>query len=748
MEASEIYLTVLASDSTVLEFRITRSGGKITLTNTATGSYAVLKTGSQYFSLAIEIYNEDGTSGVSIYENGLSLYTETFPEELPIKKYTDVTTLSISTNGAVTVDNMIFAILTPTYSILNDQNRIDFENVATGKLNVSHVSGHISFTNQTAGLENESFALVIAEDDNKFLRLEDNFSTGSSGQSYFEFKGTAKICETAVFEARMRINTQNAGFVPITIFNSTGPVYYGTLKISSGYLYAGLASSKSGRGKNMVKTDVSNGEWFTVRLEYTAADEYSADTFLCSIYINDKLVSSSSEKCDGTSVIFGAASGVYMYRMAADTNWTGTIDYDDIFVGAKQDYKPLENSTVTEHTHSTYTETTDIVEPTCSSYGSYTVTTKCETCGEILGVCYVKTPTKCTPAEPVVENRTEASCYIDGSYDSVTYCSECGKEVSREAVKIPSSHTVELREENRVESTYCGEHGSVDMVEWCTACGKTLRVTHKRLPTLPHDIVDGACKICGATEFVPDGYISYEDIVEGQYASIEKGGNTKLYPASSTGSIAHIYFPKNYGEAFIVSEDGNKYLLFSKVQQTQSNPWINFFRDTTEEIEYVLFETRFRFEYTTLHEGYYFRMYTGRTTSSGSDGKRLFNDRVTASDGYLAYKLGNSSPIKTHVKVGDWSTIRLTLTQGEDGSFTRTFWVKNETTDAITYKGVVYAVGEFIPYAQSSTGFENTDKWSSINDVNCITFLPSSNHVGTAYFDDSYIGGEFRYVSK
>ena len=141
-------------------------------------------------------------------------------------------------------------------------------------------------------------------------------------------------------------------------------------------------------------------------------------------------------------------------------------------------------------------------------------------------------------------------------------------------------------------------------------------------------------------------------------------------------------------------------------------------------------------------------MYTGRTDSTASDGKRLFTDRITAtSDGLLAYRLGSTTKA-THASAGEFATIRITLVKNEDGSFTRTFWLKNETDKAITYEGESYEVGEFIPYISGSTGYENTDKWSDVGDVNCVTFLPASGHIGDLCLDDCYIGGEFRYVSK
>ena len=54
-----------------------------------------------------------------------------------------------------------------------------------------------------------------------------------------------------------------------------------------------------------------------------------------------------------------------------------------------------------------------------------------------------------SPADPVEENRVEASYGVSGSYDTVTYCSVCGKELSRETFTVPAPQELEyeLRED-------------------------------------------------------------------------------------------------------------------------------------------------------------------------------------------------------------------------------------------------------------------------------------------------------------
>ena len=481
MSADTVNISILSGESAILNFRITRSGSKIIITNVDTDSYAVLASDSDSFKLTVEITSGNKVSEVKIYEGGALLYQEIFPYELPIKDYTDVNSLLLSTDGAVKLDNTVFAITNSSSSVINDQNRIDFENITEGTLDASELSGSIEFKNPSAGEQNASRALVVVESNNKFLRLEDNYYSGSNSQDYFEFRGESKICETAVFEARMRINTAKSSIIPIAICDKE-VVYYGGLKISGGYLYAGVANSKSGLANNMVKTNVRNNEWFTVRIEYTAADVYSADSFFVAIYINDseEPIDYSNEKCDTSTLNYGSASGVYRYRMAADTAWTGILDYDDIFIGAKQDYKKLENEESTGHTHSLYTEIQSFDD------GSYTQITKCASCGETLGECYMKPTPPCVPGNPVMENRIESTCSKAGSYDLVVYCTECGEEISRETVMLPlAEHSEAVREENHTEST-CSKAGSYDLVVYCTECGEEISRETVMLPLAEH----------------------------------------------------------------------------------------------------------------------------------------------------------------------------------------------------------------------------------------------------------------------
>lgn len=51
---------------------------------------------------------------------------------------------------------------------------------------------------------------------------------------------------------------------------------------------------------------------------------------------------------------------------------------------------------------------------------------------------YLTNPHEHTPAEAVSENVVQPTCTTAGSYDSVIYCSECNEEISRETITVPA----------------------------------------------------------------------------------------------------------------------------------------------------------------------------------------------------------------------------------------------------------------------------------------------------------------------
>ncbi len=81
-----------------------------------------------------------------------------------------------------------------------------------------------------------------------------------------------------------------------------------------------------------------------------------------------------------------------------------------------------------------YKVTSAAVSATCTKDGRTEISI-CSVCGDIIGGKTIPA-TGHTAGEAVKENVVEATCEKDGSYDSVVYCTECGEEISRETITV------------------------------------------------------------------------------------------------------------------------------------------------------------------------------------------------------------------------------------------------------------------------------------------------------------------------
>ncbi|MBQ8529457.1 MAG: hypothetical protein IJ459_06950 [Clostridia bacterium] len=785
-------LTFTAEDGVIAIFDAHSAEDTLKLTNRLTGSYVNVQTDGGYVDLSFEFRLEGDTLTLWIIRNSTVLYEESLTSTdstVVPERLTGIGAVRLTTGSQISFDSLAFGTTTPSYKLKDAEDRINFENLGVGDYDYSKYTSFITFSNATSG-ENASRALIVAEGENKFLRLEDNWGNGSvTAQNYFEFKRELKECETVVFEARMRIEANIAGVIPITVLNSSSDAaYYGAMKISDGYLYANVANSKNTRTTNMVKTSVKEGEWFFVRLEYTAGDEYD-ESFICKIYINGTLMDSESEEQSGLT--YSSSSNIGRFRMACDTNWTGTLDYDMIYVGGLDGYTPptLTDSPSSTHVHIPAPEVVEnLTDYTCSLAGKYESVTYCEDseCGAEISRIYVSTPASHRPGDTVIENVKDNSCIRDGSYDEVSYCTECGEECRRVTVSVPASHTEgETVEENRTEPT-CTISGSLDRVTYCTECGEELKritvilaPTHtpgdpydvqvsestcteggvyyrvvdctacgeelgreeRHSPLKPHNIVAGVCTECGGTDFVMNGVIDFEDVEAAVLISADKSGYVNSGSESSINTKVYFKVPsKGVATAEIVSEGDNKYVVLDKITNTTStNTWVDIFRDTGRDADLIYFESKINVSFAQTGGGLYVRLYTGRSTSS--DGTRITYHTVSQSGGCLTYA-GN----KTHLKVGEWGTVRITLEKSGDG-YLYTFLVKNETAGAITKDGVSYFVGEFVPYFTTSSLIDGVTL-DSLSEVSCITFMQSTASLSTVKLDEVYFGESPSLVTR
>jgi len=712
-------------------FTLTGTESEYTLKRVSNGSYASIESNDGELTLYMLYYVNDGVNVCEIYSDTVMIMRDYIP--LPENEERNITSLTLTSDSA-TIDDFTFGLISHSYSIRNDSGIIDFSGFVDGELDVEMAEGSIAFTNQTSG-EDMSYALIITENNNKFLRLEDNWSVGSSAQNYFDFKNHSADAKISVFEAKMRISKISGGVIPITVLGKAGAAYYCGLNVTSdGYLKAGVANKKASIAENLILTDTRAEDWFTVRVEYKAASAYSEDTFLCSIYINGTLIDSDSARCDGLT--YCSASDVAAYRMACDTNWKGNLDYDDIYVGSKADYGITDDTPESTHIHLATQEITDFIDYTCTEDGSYTLITKCssEDCGKVLSTVYIKLPAACRAGEAVIENTVPAGCYTDGSYDEVIYCKDCKSELSRVTLPIPAAHTMGEKMENRKEPT-CAAAGSYELVRYCTVCGEEYSREQIALSPLYHRVSGGACTVCGETNLWVLGIESFEDIEAIEYLT---GTARHNFDKTENGSFVSIYGAVANTNAAVVTEDNNKYLRFEKItNNTAASTWVDIIRDTTDVVDEIVFESRVKYDITTIGGGIYLRFYTGRTLNG--DGARVVNYTLSRSGGYVTF-----NSIKTHAKIGEWFTMRATMVKTE-GGYLFTFMVKNESAGAITYSGKSYAVGEFIPYFSTSSLLVTP---SSVNDINAFTFMQSTGSLCTVNIDNTYLGGAEKYISR
>jgi len=167
-------------------------------------------------------------------------------------------------------------------------------------------------------------------------------------------------------------------------------------------------------------------------------------------------------------------------RVSATCLTNGTITYTCSVCG--DSYDDTETLTSLGHAYDSV-----ITQPTCTEDG-YTTHT-CSRCGDT----YTDSETDAlghTCSEADVQNVVNPTCSSLGSYDLVCICDRCGHEMSRETVEVPKlAHTpLAATTENVIEPT-CTEDGSHDDVVYCAVCNEELSRTPVTDEALGHDYV-------------------------------------------------------------------------------------------------------------------------------------------------------------------------------------------------------------------------------------------------------------------
>ena len=121
-----------------------------------------------------------------------------------------------------------------------------------------------------------------------------------------------------------------------------------------------------------------------------------------------------------------------------------------------------------------------VTPPTCTDEGYTTYT--CTVCGETEDHDYVDALGH-TAGEPEITDENPATCTTPGSYQTVTYCTECGAVVTTGGGTIEAlGHTpAEAVKENIVEATETTP-GSYDKVVYCSVCNAELSRTPVTIP--------------------------------------------------------------------------------------------------------------------------------------------------------------------------------------------------------------------------------------------------------------------------
>ena len=130
-----------------------------------------------------------------------------------------------------------------------------------------------------------------------------------------------------VFESDYRINGDDGlTHFDIRIRNSAGK---GVYRI---YFGDGQLSLNKSSGDGHVKSDAGlfkDGEWFTIRVEYTVSGE-SADTatYLVNTYVNDELVATNTAKT--LESYYGASSDIGGVGLLLSKDFRGTLEFRNI----------------------------------------------------------------------------------------------------------------------------------------------------------------------------------------------------------------------------------------------------------------------------------------------------------------------------------------------------------------------------------------------------------------------------------
>ena len=174
---------------------------------------------------------------------------------------------------------------------------------------------------------------IATEGDNSFLRITDPHLKGmDAGQCILLFDRPAYTGDsnTFVFEAKFRISALEDGslnstyaMLDLTFRNTAEKRVYRT------YFGGGkIGLNNVNVGKNAADGGYSNGEWFTLKVEYTViGDELDNSTYDVKAYINGNLVTESTEVSEH---IFCDSKHIDKVGILLSMDYVGYLDIDNV----------------------------------------------------------------------------------------------------------------------------------------------------------------------------------------------------------------------------------------------------------------------------------------------------------------------------------------------------------------------------------------------------------------------------------
>ena len=197
-------------------------------------------------------------------------------------------------------------------------------------------------------------------------------------------------------------------------------------------------------------------------------------------------------------------------------------------------------------------EISDVVDATCTTDGSYTITHKCAVCNVVI-TSYTTTVEALghTEGEPVITDENPATCTTPGSYQTVTYCTECGAVVTTGGGTIDAlGHTpAEAVKENIVEATETTP-GSYDSVVYCSVCGEEISRTAMTIPVI------------GSGTTISGNYVSFAVDSQATFIALFKEGSEEAVDTLMKSNVTGTYEFENV-------EDGTYTIVVTKTNHVK-----------------------------------------------------------------------------------------------------------------------------------------------------------------------------------